>query len=79
MQLYEVPRTTEGTWVRVLEDTDGPVDSPNFQANDLVLFYHVDGMYSLCKARDGSIVHLRAWTEVEVVEDGPGVPDKEKG
>lgn len=32
-------------------------------------FYTVDGMYSLCKNDDGGIVHLAAWTEVELVKE----------
>ena len=30
-------------------------------------FDHIDGMYSLCY-NGGDIVHLPAWTEVEIVE-----------
>jgi hypothetical protein len=73
MELYNVPRTTKGTWVRVLEDMDGPPDSLNFQAGDLVLYYRIDGMYSSCKSRGGDDVYLKAWTEVEIVEDGSSV------
>ena len=67
MLLHDIARSTEGTWVRVLEDTNGPPDSPDFEADDVVLFYHVDGMYSYCRNRGGEIVHLKAWTEVEII------------
>ena len=30
-------------------------------------FDHIDGMYSLCYT-EGNVVHLPAWTEVEIVE-----------
>lgn len=69
MELHKVPRTTNGTWVRVLEESDGPPDAPDFNPNELVLFFHIDGMYSLCKDRAGQNVYLKAWAEVEVVED----------
>ena len=78
MMLYDVPRSKRGTWVRVLEDQEGPPDSlleyqegPSdslgFQADDLVLYYNVDGMYSQCKNRAGELVYLKAWTDVEVI------------
>jgi hypothetical protein len=31
-------------------------------------FHHIDGMYSLCTDDNGDIIHLRAWTEVKVIE-----------
>ena len=34
----------------------------------VLLFDHIDGMYSFCTDRDGGVIHLAAWTEVEVVE-----------
>ena len=69
MLLYDVPRSNNGTWVRVLETQDGPPDALGFQTDDLVLFFHVDGMYSYARNRAGQLVHLRAWAEVEVVTD----------
>ncbi len=70
MKLYDIARKEGGTWVRVKEDTDGPPSSPGFKNGDVVLFYHVDGTYSLCKNRHGNMVHLKAWTEVELVKEG---------
>lgn len=67
MKLYNVPRTTKGTWVKVLKDQDGPPDSIGFKAGDLIIYYHTDGMYSSCTNRSGQPVHLRAWADVEVV------------
>ena len=32
-------------------------------------FYNVDGMYSFCKTDAGEVVHLVAWTEVELIEE----------
>ena len=55
MKLYEVPRNT-----RVLvRDEEGNVVLR-------VLFDHIDGMYSYCKDDEGKVVHLAAWTEVEI-------------
>lgn len=31
-------------------------------------FSHVDGMYSYCTDDEGNVVHLAAWTEVQVKE-----------
>jgi hypothetical protein len=53
--------------VRVIDDTDGPPDSLDFKANQEVLYYHTDGMYSYCKDKAGRVVHLAAWAEVEVL------------
>ena len=54
MKLYEVPRNT---LVRTIGDQ-------SFE----VLFDHIDGMYSYCTDKEGNVVHLAAWTEVEIVE-----------
>jgi len=53
MNLYEAPPKT---WVKV-------------EQNKEVLFFdHLDGMYSYCKDKNGNVVHLAAWTEVEIVD-----------
>lgn len=57
MMLYEVPRNT---LIAVTEpDWDGP---------ELIKFYHIDGMYSYCRDMSGNVIHLKAWTEVEIVK-----------
>ena len=63
MKLYEVPNRTT---VRLLEDDDGPPSSLPLKAGDVVEFDHIDGMYSYC-LKDGKIVHIKAWTQVEIV------------
>lgn len=55
MQLYEVPRNTR---VRVTEVPDL-----------VVTFHHVDGMYSYCTDDSGRVLHLAAYTEVEIVDE----------
>jgi len=52
MKLYTVPNHS---YVRPLG------------TNNIFKFFHIDGMYSYCKDIEGNIVHLKAWTEVEVV------------
>ena len=65
--LHDVPRTEGGTWVRVVTPTGGPPDGLGFNAEDRILYYHTDGMYSLCKDQAGRMCHLEAWAEVEVI------------
>ena len=50
MKLYEVPRDT-----RV-------VLSDGMEVN----FQHIDGMYSYCTDDKGEVIHLAAWTDVEI-------------
>jgi hypothetical protein len=52
-KLYEVPRNSK---IKV-EGIDEIVD-----------FHHIDGMYSYCTVSEG-VIHLAAWTEVEIVEE----------
>ncbi|MFM2134475.1 MAG: hypothetical protein RLZZ452_1362 [Pseudomonadota bacterium] len=54
MKLYDVPRDTR---IAVKLD-DGTVEKLNFS--------HIDGMYSYCTDDAGNVVHLAAWTEVEI-------------
>jgi hypothetical protein len=56
MKLYDVPANSK---VRVVEEG----------ADDEVYnFHNIDGMYSYCTDSKGNVVHLVAWTEVEIVE-----------
>ena len=64
MKLYEVPRNSK---VRVLEFNNPPPDALPISVGEVVLFKHVDGIYSYCLDSTGNIVHLAAWTEVEVL------------
>lgn len=66
MKLYEVPRNTK---VRLLENADLPPEHRGLAQQEVVLFHHVDGMYSYCTNAEGFIVHPAAWTEVEIVSD----------
>jgi hypothetical protein len=81
MKLYEVRR---GCLIKVLpelkerdietgesafEDVHVPVASAPVHVNQYLHFSHVDGMYSVCHTMDGELVHIAAWTEVEIVEN----------
>jgi len=52
MKLYEAPRNV---FIKTENDT-------------ILKFHHVDGMYSYCTTESGEVVHLAAWTEVEVLK-----------
>lgn len=52
--LYTVSRFQ---WVR-------PVAHPEAKP---VFFDHIDGAYSYCLTDEGRVVHLAAWTDVEVI------------
>jgi len=62
MKLYNVPRNS---MIRLLEKPTIPIASQ--QPDDVLIFSHIDGMYSYCINHDGTVVHPAAWTEVEVV------------
>jgi hypothetical protein len=55
MPLYNVPA---GSKIIVVGDPEMVVYK----------FFNIDGMYSYCTDKDGNVVHLAAWTEVEIVE-----------
>ena len=56
MMLYEVPRDT-----RIILASGRELN-----------FKHIDGMYSYCTDDDGNVVHLSAWTEVQIKENTNG-------
>jgi hypothetical protein len=53
MKLYECPRNV------LVKTEDG----------NTVKFHHVDGMYSYCTTEGGQVLHLAAWTEVEILKE----------
>ena len=56
MELYNVPRNTR---IRI----------KGSEEDEVIMFHHIDGMYSYCTDMSGGVVHLAAWTDVEVVDD----------
>jgi len=65
MKLYDVPDNNK---IRLLENPVIPPASVPVEKEDILLFYHIDGMYGSCENADGYIVYIAGWTEVEVVE-----------
>ena len=54
MKLYEVPRNSR---IKLIDNGE--------QYN----FRSIDSMYSYCTTDKGDIVHLAAWTEVEIIKE----------
>ena len=65
-QLYEVPRNS---WIKVVGYTKAPPGARKADQGEILKFHHIDGMYSYCQRQDGSICHVPAWQEVEIVLD----------
>lgn len=57
-----------------------PPISPEIKTGQLIYFDHIDGMYSLCYEVDevtkerGTVCHVAAWTEVEIVDPDEDLP-----
>ena len=67
MKLYEVPRNSK---IRIIdEDVMSPWGAKSVSTGDVLDFHHIDGMYSYCKDKEGDVVHIAAWTKVEVLDD----------
>lgn len=66
MKLYELSKRK--IKVRLKSTESGPPASIEPVVGEEYMFQHCDGMYSLCYDSEGRIVHLPAWSEVEVVE-----------
>jgi hypothetical protein len=55
--------------VKVIAGIKVPPSSPVIEKAEELNFSHVDGMYSYCTRDNGEVVHLAAWTEVEIIDD----------
>lgn len=66
MKLYECPTNTK---VRLKAPEKGPPASIDPQVGEVYRFSHCDGMYSLCYNSTEDIIHLPAWSEVEIVNN----------
>lgn len=66
MKLYDVPRNT---WVRIIADNKNPPAAKETAEGDVVKLHTIDGMYSYCTNKQGQVVHLVAWAEVEIVDE----------
>ena len=58
MKLYNVPKNTK---IRIQGD----------EGNEIFTFHHIDGMYSYCTDSEKNVVHLQAWSDVEIVDEVP--------
>jgi hypothetical protein len=68
MPLYKAP---PGVWVQV-QPGDGvkpvvPPSARSIENGEILYFHHVDGSFSLCRNRNGNLVHLQAWQPVKVL------------
>jgi len=66
MELHQVPR---GSKIKVKSDIKVPPGAPAIQEEQILIFNHIDGMYSHCLDLKGNIVHLVASADVEIVND----------
>lgn len=49
------------------------IDEPDWEDKEEIYhFYHIDGMYSLCKDSKGNTIHFAAWTNVKDLGDYNG-------
>jgi hypothetical protein len=64
MSLYNIPNNTK---VRLKSTETSPPASIDPQVEEVYTFHHIDGMYSYCKDSSGNVIHLPAWSEIEVV------------
>jgi hypothetical protein len=64
MKLYDVPNNSR---IKVIGDIKIPVSSPEIQEGEELKFFHIDGMYSLCKNSKDEYVYLVAWADVEII------------
>lgn len=66
MKLYDVPNDNK---IRIIDkNIKVPITAPELKTGDILWFGHIDGMYSFCKDKNNNLVHLAAWTEVEIVK-----------
>lgn len=75
-ELHKVPNNTK---VRVVESNRPPPGARPVLVGEEIMFHHIDGMYSYCHDKQGRVVHLAAWTEVEIVEETDNEENPTKG
>ena len=64
MKLYECNRNVK---VRIVDAEKPPLGGIAPEQGEEYMFHHIDGMYSYCTDKNKNVVHLKAWTEVELV------------
>ena len=63
-KLYDVPQNTR---IKVVVEEKVPPGAPQIKEGEELNFRSIDGMYSYCTRDNGDVVHLAAWTEVEIL------------
>ena len=67
MKLYEVPKKRR---IKVLDESVVvPYKGIKVNQHDVLHFDRLDGMYSHCRNSANQVVHIAAWTTVEVVDE----------
>ena len=62
-KLYDVPKHSK---IKVVVEGKVPPEAAPINEGEELTFHHLDGMYSYCTRDNGEVVHLAAWTEVEL-------------
>jgi len=65
-KLYECER---GTKFQVHEQAQTPPDCLPAENNVVYRLRNIDGMYSYCTDIEGNVVHIAAFTDVEVLDE----------
>ena len=65
MELFKVARNSR---IKVIVEDKVPPGAPQIEEGEELNFRSIDGMYSYCTRDSGEVVHLVAWTEVEVID-----------
>ena len=71
MELHQVPNNSRIKIVtkdKALTCWISP-GAPLVEEGEELNFRSIDGMYSYCTRDNGEVVHLVAWTDVEIIED----------
>lgn len=67
MKAYNVER---GTKVIVTDDEIGiPPGSIEIKKGDEITIFRLDGMYCNGKDKDGNLIYIAGWTEVELIKN----------
>ena len=64
MKLYNVPTNSR---IKVIVEDKVPPGKHPIKEGEELNFINIDGMYSHCTKDNGEVVHLAAWTEVELI------------
>ena len=65
MELHQVPRNSR---IKIVTKDKVPPGAPPVEEGEELNFRSIDGMYSYCTRDNGEVVHLVAWTEVEIID-----------